>query len=441
MHTTSSDGQAKSPIIYAEIQRAYQSVRLGVAAGVVALATAAWVWGVSGWWLYLVAPAAAVAGQAGLHLARGARWPLTSLLADVTLLGLTVAALGDVPRTQTAALAYVMAAGLLMLSVRQAVVLAAYAGLWSAIVASAAPLTELRAAGAAAGISLDAVLGAVLLVLLAGLLVTASRLMHRLRHRQEAALAAERAASRLKDEFVSMISHEFRTPLTSIAGFVEMLTETWPNLARHEIEEFLSIIQTQTRHLSHLVEDVLVIPRLEAGRLPFEPQDFALRPVARQVLASLLPADSEAEVAVPAGAAVHADPQRVMQVLRNLVENAVKYGGDQILIEGQPAGAQYLIVVADNGPGIPGLSHDRIFEMFEQATKGDARTDRGMGLGLPIARRLVEAMGGELWLEPRFPTGARFCLTLPAAGTGDQASSPPPAGPRPQPTTVGPAST
>ncbi len=139
----------------------------------------------------------------------------------------------------------------------------------------------------------------------------------------------------------------------------------------------------------------------------------------------LLPAEGrEVEVAVPGGVRLHADPQRVSQVLRNLVENAIKYGGDQILVEGEAAGDCYRVVVADNGPGVPPSRSHRIFEKFEQATKGDARTDRGMGLGLPIALRLTEAMGGTLWYETRFPTGARFCLTLPQPGRAANGSQP-----------------
>ena len=109
---------------------------------------------------------------------------------------------------------------------------------------------------------------------------------------------------------------------------------------------------------------------------------------------------------------VHADRRRVVQVVRNLCENARKYGGDQILIEGLPLGDQYLLVVADNGPGVTLADRERIFEHFEQVTKGDARREDGIGLGLPIARRLSRAMGGGVWYAERFPTGARFCFTV-----------------------------
>jgi signal transduction histidine kinase len=118
-------------------------------------------------------------------------------------------------------------------------------------------------------------------------------------------------------------------------------------------------------------------------------------------------------VSLPDGVRVFADRRRVQQVLRNVMENARKYGGDQILVEGFVLGDQYLIIVSDNGPGVPDEETQKVFEDFEQLSKGDARDSSGMGLGLPIARRLGRAMGGDVWYERRFPTGARFCYSLP----------------------------
>jgi len=115
---------------------------------------------------------------------------------------------------------------------------------------------------------------------------------------------------------------------------------------------------------------------------------------------------------IPGGTIALADRRRAIQILRNLCENAKKYGGDQILVEGLPLGDQYLVVVADNGPGVASTDRERIFEHFEQVTKGDSRIEDGIGLGLPIARRLARAMGGDVWYEERFPTGARFCFTI-----------------------------
>ena len=221
-------------------------------------------------------------------------------------------------------------------------------------------------------------------------------------------------ARRLKNEFVSMVSHELRTPLTSIVGFADTLCIDGRSLPDSEVDEFLRIITGQAHHLGELVEDILVIPRFEAGRLQIESSDFDLSELTNEVTELVFSSADRRDVSVviPGGAMVHADRRRVVQVVRNLCENARKYGGDQILIEGLPLGDQYLLVVADNGPGVTLADRERIFEHFEQVTKGDARREDGIGLGLPIARRLSRAMGGDVWYEERFPTGARFCFTV-----------------------------
>jgi signal transduction histidine kinase len=168
-------------------------------------------------------------------------------------------------------------------------------------------------------------------------------------------------------------------------------------------------------YLGDLVEDVLVIPRLEANRLSLDPELFDLGDLIEDVAQMVFPNGGRKSslVSLPDGVRVFADRRRVHQVIRNVMENARKYGGDQILVEGFVLGDQYLIIVSDNGPGVPDEETQKVFEDFEQLSKGDARDSSGMGLGLPIARRLARAMGGDVWYERRFPTGARFCYSLP----------------------------
>lgn len=238
---------------------------------------------------------------------------------------------------------------------------------------------------------------------------------------RRAEAAAEEAHS-IKNDFVAMVSHELRTPLTSIAGFADALISGWRELPEDEVDEFLTYVHKQSLYLGDLVEDVLVIPRLEAGRLRFRPQLFDLGKIVHEVTELLVATDSERDVVVsmPTGVMVEADPKRVQQVVRNLLENARKYGGEQVLVEGFGYGDHYVVVVADNGPGVPDVSVERIFDHFEQLSKGDARSSSGIGLGLPIARRLARAMGGDVWYERRFPTGSRFCFSLPlSAGEKD----------------------
>lgn len=241
------------------------------------------------------------------------------------------------------------------------------------------------------------------------------RITARGREREREVHRLSEEAHTIKNDFVALVSHELRTPLTSIAGFSDTLVESWQNLPPDEVDEFISIINRQAMYLGDLVEDVLVIPRLEANRLSLDPGLFDLGDLIEDVAQMVFPNGGRKSsfVSLPDGVRVFADRRRVHQVIRNVMENARKYGGDQILVEGFVLGDQYLIIVSDNGPGVPDKETQKVFEDFEQLSKGDARDSSGMGLGLPIARRLARAMGGDVWYERRFPTGARFCYSLP----------------------------
>jgi signal transduction histidine kinase len=246
-------------------------------------------------------------------------------------------------------------------------------------------------------------------------LLWAWRLASQSREREKEVIRLADEAHTLKNDFVAMVSHELRTPLTSIAGFADTLVQSWEELPREEVDEFLSIINRQSIYLGDLVEDVLVIPRLEANRLRLDPELFDLGDLIEDVALMVFPNGEKKTslVSLPDGVRVLADRRRVQQVMRNLMENARKYGGDQIMIEGFVMGDQYLVIISDNGPGVPDEETRKVFENFEQLSKGDAREASGIGLGLPIARRLARAMGGDVWYERRFPTGARFCYSLP----------------------------
>jgi signal transduction histidine kinase len=235
------------------------------------------------------------------------------------------------------------------------------------------------------------------------------------REREREIRALSEEAHTIKNDFVAMVSHELRTPLTSIAGFADTLVNGWSELPASEVDEFLNIINRQAIYLGDLVEDVLVIPRLEANRLRLDPELFDLGDLIEDVAEMVFPNGGRKTslVSLPDGVRVFADRRRVQQIVRNLMENARKYGGDQIMIEGFVMGDQYMIIISDNGPGVPDEATKKVFENFEQISKGDARESSGIGLGLPIARRLARAMGGDVWYERRFPTGARFVYSLP----------------------------
>jgi len=307
---------------------------------------------------------------------------------------------------------YVLSGALLLLPLRKAILVIAGALAAGIPTVVFAPLGDPNFNSTRATV-FDIVNFALMSLLVGSLLYGAVQALHASTQRHRAALAAERRAVELKDEFVSMVSHEFRTPLTSIAGFSETLRANWPDLAPEEISEFLIIMRQEAHHLSDLVEDILVIPRIEAGRLRLRPQEFDL---AAEIAATsrLVLSDSgkDANSYIPNGIIVDADRGRVGQILRNLLENARKYGGDSVEITGAAGTNVYTVTISDNGPGIPESEWERVFEHFEQVGKGDGRLSEGVGLGLPIARQLARAMGGDVWYAPRFPTGASFLFSV-----------------------------
>ncbi|MGH8936206.1 MAG: sensor histidine kinase [Acidimicrobiia bacterium] len=404
-----------APVVdYPAIRQAYHRVRALAAGsaltiGILSILTGRWA-GES----WLLALAVLVLGQALFRLRRPDKSPLASLALDGAVVTVAILFRGLPVASAPVVFAFLVTDAFLLLDLRRAFGMTLYL-VTAEIVSITAPLTlqivPVPEPQATIWIVLVGVLG---IAGTAWLFTAADRRVDEVREAERAALEAERKAGLMKNEFVAMVSHELRTPLTSIAGFSETLREAWRQAPPHEIDEFLDIITDQARHLSRVVEDILIIPRLEAGRLRFDPRLFELRPVAYRIADVLFPTGGakEATVAIPGGVMVWADEDRVREVIRNLLENALKYGGDQVVVQGSPVGDKYVVVVSDNGPGVPQAHQQRIFDHFEQLSKGDGRRETGIGLGLPIARRLVRAMGGELWFEPRFPTGSRFCFTV-----------------------------
>jgi signal transduction histidine kinase len=230
----------------------------------------------------------------------------------------------------------------------------------------------------------------------------------------EARLEAERELSRSKDEFIAGLSHEFRTPLTAIFGFSELLIEQ--GIVDPEMSiELISLINSESAELSRMVEDLLMAARLEAGQLTIEQLDVQVVDEVEAVLAPVRRAGSRIEVELTPGL-VQVDALRFRQILRNLVSNAVKHGGDTIGILGRIADGQYLVSVIDDGPGVPDTIIDRLFERFVHDGRRALLTG-SVGLGLNIARSLADAMGGDLAYD-RIGATTVFTLAVPLAPAG-----------------------
>ncbi|MFV1998857.1 MAG: sensor histidine kinase [Acidimicrobiia bacterium] len=423
----------RAPIAYEDLRRQYNAVRgSGAVAFLLGIVIFAWIQS-SSEFLFLTIPALAIAIDSVYRMRYGAS-PQPAVIMDATAIGVAMYLRGPAPNIHAVMIVAILVSSTLLLPFARAALVVLYTILWSvsvvtiSSVASPPYLGIIEESGVALTvdrITIVAVIGAVVAILF-----QAVRVILAAQDRQEEALAQERRAVQLKNEFVSMVSHELRTPLTGITGFTETLVESWPELPPEEVDEFLMIMFHETEHLSNLVEDILVIPRLEAGQLRLHPEDLDLTVVVHSV-ANVVFSDSDYSVSIPAGVIVHADRTRIQQIMRNLLENAKKYGGDQVLIEGELAApGLYKVSVSDNGRGIEEDDQERVFKHFEQLSTGDARLEQGVGLGLPIARTLVRAMGGDLWYEDRFPVGAKFCFTVQIASTGQSG-----AGSDEQPTT------
>jgi len=223
---------------------------------------------------------------------------------------------------------------------------------------------------------------------------------------------------RARQEFIANVSHELRTPLSLIKGYVETLLDGAkdnPEVAA----KFLQTVARNAERLRLLIEDLLTISELESGQMKLNLQPVALRSVSEKVVADFRARAAARHVSlndeVPA-LTVLADPDRIEQVLCNLVDNAIKYGrsGGEVTLRARPEEHDLVEVgVTDDGPGIPAEALDRLFERFYRVDKGRSREQGGTGLGLSIVKHIVQNHGGKAWAASELGKGATFYFTLP----------------------------
>lgn len=213
-----------------------------------------------------------------------------------------------------------------------------------------------------------------------------------------------------KDEFVASISHELRTPLTAIVGLAQSLVDPTNSLATTESTEFIQIIAEQSAEMSAIVQDLLVVARSDIGQVTIRPIDVDLRV---EVDASIrgLRSDRRGDLLISGAAAASADPVRVRQIIRNLLANASRYGGKQIKVHIEEADDRSVVVISDDGPGIPLEDQERIFQPYERAHERHGQP-ASVGLGLTVSRQLARLMGGDLYYSHR-DGWSTFTLGLP----------------------------
>jgi signal transduction histidine kinase len=242
----------------------------------------------------------------------------------------------------------------------------------------------------------------------------------------EAALEQAREADRSKTEFLSTIAHELRTPLAAIKGFCSTLLQDDVEWPPHTQREFLSIIDQESDRLADMVDHLLDFSRLEAGALEIQPVACQLADIIARISDRLhmLAHKHVLIVDIPADLPlVRADPQRIGQVLSNLVENATKYAPAKtsIIIGAQADSSWVTVSVRDQGCGIAPEFQERVFERFFRIRTQPPRP--GAGLGLAICRGIIEAHGGRIWVESTVGQGSTFRFTLPVADHIDSEES------------------
>ena len=228
-----------------------------------------------------------------------------------------------------------------------------------------------------------------------------------------------RRLSALRADFVSLVSHELRSPMAAVIGAARTLQKRWRALTVSQRESFLALIADETNRLAALIGDVLDTSRIEAGTFSYSFTDVDLGRLVQDAVATAVVGQDEVRVRAAVAdqlPPIRGDRDRLRQVLMNLIDNAVKYSpdGDEVEVSARQAHGTVRISVTDRGPGIPRDQHGLIFEKFGRASVGGGSRP-GTGLGLFIARSIVEAHGGSLDVSSRPEAGATFILTLPCA--------------------------
>ena len=218
---------------------------------------------------------------------------------------------------------------------------------------------------------------------------------------------------RSKDDFVASVSHELRTPLTAVVGLTQELRDDWDRFTAAESSEFISLIADQSAEVANIVEDLLVAARADIGKITITSRETH---VGQQVAAVLtaLGMDNNASISVITddGARALADATRVRQIIRNLLTNAIRYGGNEIELAVRRSNGSVLITVTDDGPGVPEERRESIFEPYERAHAVSTQP-ASVGLGLTVSRQLARLMGGDLTYRSE-SRGSSFELSLPA---------------------------
>jgi signal transduction histidine kinase len=239
-------------------------------------------------------------------------------------------------------------------------------------------------------------------------------------HRTNLSLAKARdvaeEASRAREEMLGVVAHDLRNPLNVVMMTTQLFADTAPSGERRD--QLLGVILRAAQRMNRLIEDLLDVVRQESGKMKLDVEEVDVASLLAQTAEMFHTSAMEKGISLriddtPPGVAVRGDSERIMQVLSNLVGNALKFvaRGGSVVVKCELKGEEAILSVADSGPGIAGEDLDRLFEKFWQRRRTDTR---GVGLGLSIARGIVEAHGGRIWVESKVGNGTTFYFSLPA---------------------------
>ena len=231
-------------------------------------------------------------------------------------------------------------------------------------------------------------------------------------------------ASALKSQFLANMSHEFRTPLNAMLGYTSMLLQGVAGDVEPPVTRQLGRIESNGRHLLTIINEILDISRIEAGRMPLQMSTFKIPELVNEVKSELEPIIMRSKLTVTIRIAkdlqpVSSDRQKVKQIILNLLSNALKFthhGGVTITARRNVKERTVTLSVTDTGIGIAAGDQDRIFEDFRQLDNSPTRAYGGTGLGLSICRRLAQMLGGKIAVQSQAGKGSTFILTLPTKG-------------------------
>ncbi len=234
------------------------------------------------------------------------------------------------------------------------------------------------------------------------------------------ALREAREAERLRSELMATLSHELRLPLTAIKGYVSALLLEEVDWSQEKQIEFLQKIEDECDHMQVMLTDILDSSLIEVEQLAMEVQPLRLQQLAREVCAEMQPRAKPHQLIVDLPSdfpIIHADPLWIKQVFRNILDNAIKYSpdGGLILVQGEERASDVIINIADQGIGISPEDLIPLFEKYFRVKSPDGVRIPGTGLGLPIARTIVEAHGGRIWAESKVGEGTTLSFSLPCS--------------------------